>query len=145
MSTPDPTKQFAIQRVYIKDASFESPATPDVFRDASLNPQIELSLRVDVRDLQHNDQHEVIVSSTVTAKSGDKLVFLCEIKQAGVFIVRGFSEEEAGQLLNVFSANTLFPYVREAVSGMVVKGGFPQLLLAPVNFEELWQRKKAQA
>jgi preprotein translocase subunit SecB len=143
MSTPEP-KHFAIQRVYVKDVSFESPNTPEVFRDASLNPQIELSLRVETRETGA-DQHEVLLDSTVTAKSGDKLVFLCQVKQAGVFVARGFTADELGQLLNVFAATALFPYVREAVSSLVTKGGFPQLLLAPVNFDELWQRKKAQA
>jgi preprotein translocase subunit SecB len=144
MSTPDPSaKQFGIQRVFLKDVSFESPAVPEIFRDQGLNPQIELSLRVEDRALG-NDQHEVTLRATVTAKTGDTVVFVCEVVQAGLFLLRGFSSDETGQLLNVYAANTLFPFLRQAVSDLVVKGGFPQLLLAPLNFEELWQRKKAQ-
>jgi preprotein translocase subunit SecB len=106
--------QFTILRVYLKDVSFETPNSPAVFTQEW---------------------------NTVTAKQGDKTGFLAEVDQAGVFTVKGFDDAQKGHTLGAFCPNTLYPFAREAISDLVVKGGFPQLLLAPINFDALYAEK----
>lgn len=130
------TKEFVIQKVYIKDVSFETPNSPAVFTQ-KWEPNVNLELSTAGRALA-DGVHEVVLSLTVTAKLGDKTAYLVEAHQAGVFTIRGFSAEEMGPMLGSFCPNILFPFAREAVSDIVNKGGFPQLLLAPVNFDALF-------
>jgi preprotein translocase subunit SecB len=129
-------KEFSIQKVYIKDISFETPNSPAVFTQ-KWEPNVNLELSTAGRALAEG-VHEVVLSLTVTAKLGDKTAYLVEAQQAGVFTIRGFTEQELAPMLGSFCPNILFPFAREAISDLVAKGGFPQLLLAPVNFDALF-------
>lgn len=135
-------QEFSIQKIFIKDVSFESPSAPAVFR-SEWKPETSIQLNTEVTPLE-NDHHEVVLSVTVTTKSADKVAYLVEVKQAGIFLVKGFPEEQMGQLLGSFCPNTLFPYIREAISNLVTKGGFPEMLLAPINFDALYAQHLQQ-
>lgn len=130
-----PEKQLVIQKIYLKDASFESPSTPDVFTK-SWQPEVSVEVNTGNKRIAE-DVFEVQVSITVTAKLGEKTAFLTEIHQCGIFTVKGFEDQELVGILGSYCPNILFPYAREAISDFVGKGGFPQLLLAPVNFDAL--------
>ena len=138
-----PQQQFAMQRIYVKDASFESPATPDIFRQ-NWNPNINVDLNTKSQVADDTGNHEVTLTITVTAKQDDKNAFLVEIQQAAIFFVAGIEGEQLRQILATVAPNILFPYAREAVDNMVIKGGFPPLMLAPVNFDALYQQAMAQ-
>lgn len=135
-------RRLSIQRIYIRDLSFELPAAPDIFRQ-EWQPDIELNLRVEVNPLSAQ-QAEVVIIAEVAAKQADQVVFLIEVQQAGLFTMTGFSQEEQQPLLHIGAANTLFPYVREAISDLVTRGSLPPLILQPVNFEALYQQRLAQ-
>ncbi|MBT4838753.1 MAG: protein-export chaperone SecB [Methylococcales bacterium] len=135
-------KQFAIQKIYTKDMSFETPHSPQIFTE-EWKPELNLNLNTETKPIQE-DVIEVILSLTVTVKIGEKTAYLVEIQQAGIFTIQGFPESEIGHLLGSFCPNILFPYAREAVSDLVNKGGFPQLLLAPVNFDALYTQHLEQ-
>jgi len=140
-------QQFSIQKIYIKDVSFESPNAPEVFTAGEWKPEVNVQLNTEVK-AHANDLHEVILTVTVTAKQQDKTAFLVEVKQAGLFQLAGFEQEQMGGMLGAYCPETLFPYAREAISDLVTKGGFPQLLLSPVNFNALYmqhQQQQAQA
>lgn len=135
-------RQFAVQRIYLKDASFESPNTPDAFRQQG-EPQHELNLNTKINTLG-DDAYEVVLAVTVTTKLGDQTAFIVEVQQAGIFGIRGFPAEEIGPLLGAYCPNLLFPYAREAVSDLVTKGSFPQLVLQPVNFDALFAQHQQE-
>ncbi len=134
--------RFVIQKIYTKDVSFESPNSPEIFRD-EWRPQLDLQLGNEYKQID-DDTHEIILSVTVTAKVGDKTAFLVEVKQAGIFTLTGYTTEEMGPLVGSYCPNTLFPFIREVVSDLVTKGGFPQLVLAPVNFDAMYLHQKEQ-
>lgn len=127
---------FSIEKIYLKDVSFESPVAPAVFTD-DWNPEINMNLNSTGKPIENNI-FEVELSITVTAKNKDKTAFLVEIKQCGIFSISGMDEANLNGMLGSFCPNILFPYAREAISDLVSKGGFPQLLLAPVNFDALY-------
>ncbi|MCL1076555.1 protein-export chaperone SecB [Shewanella dokdonensis] len=128
--------QFNIQRVYIKDVSFETPNSPAVFQK-EWTPEVKLDL--DTRSAKlADDVYEVILSLTVTAQNGEETAFLCEVQQAGIFTISGLTEPQMAHSLGAFCPNVLFPYAREAVASLVSRGTFPQLNLAPVNFDALF-------
>jgi preprotein translocase subunit SecB len=135
--------RFVIQKIYTKDVSFESPNSPDVFRE-EWRPKLDLQLGNEYKRID-DDNHEVILSVTVTATVNDKVAFLVEVKQAGIFTLTGYNNDEMGPLLGSYCPNTLFPFVREVVSDLVTKGGFPQLVLSPVNFDAMYLHQKEQA
>lgn len=128
--------QFSLQRIYIKDLSFESPGSPDTFRK-EWKPEINLDLNSQNKKVQDNI-YEVVLSVTVTAKNDDGVAFLVEVQQAGLFQISGMPEAQLKQLLGAYCPNILFPYARETVSDVITRGSFPQLLLAPVNFDALY-------
>lgn len=130
------TPQFEIQRIYTKDLSFEAPNTPHTFVD-EWKPEVSLNLETKSTRVQDN-LHEVVISITATVSAGKKSAFLVEVHQAGVFLISGFPTEQMHQMLGSFCPNILFPYAREVISDVVVRGGFPQLILAPVNFDALY-------
>ncbi|MGR9091877.1 MAG: protein-export chaperone SecB [Gammaproteobacteria bacterium] len=134
-----PTGQLAIQKIYVKDLSFEAPNTPGVFTE-QLNPSVDIHFSNETSDLGEN-QHEVVLQVTVTVKQDERSIYLVEAKQAGIFTISGFPAEHLPAILATACPNILFPYVREVVSDIVVKGGFPQILLAPVNFEMLYAQE----
>jgi preprotein translocase subunit SecB len=129
-------KQFSIQKIYTKDISFETPNSPQVFA-GKWEPTVDFNLGTTNQPLEET-MFEVSLSITVTVKSLDNVAYLVEVNQAGIFSISGFSDEEKAPMLGSFCPNILFPYAREVVSDLVGKGGFPQLLLAPVNFDALY-------
>lgn len=129
-------QQFAIQKIYTKNVSFESPNAPAIFTQ-EFQPQLDVDLNIESVLLEEHVFH-VIVRVTATTKVEDKTAFLCEVEQAGIFTLVGFTEEELNYLLGTQCPATLFPYAREAVSDLVNRGGFPQLLLEPVNFDAMY-------
>jgi len=137
-----PAPHFEIQRIFVKDISFESPNTPQTFVE-EWKPEVALNLETKSNRIQDN-MHEVVLSITATVSTGKKTAFLIEVHQAGVFIVSGFPSDQLHQMLGSFCPNILFPYAREVVSDMVVRGGFPQLILAPVNFDALYEQHLSQ-
>lgn len=141
------TGQLAIQKIYLKDLSFEAPNSPQVFSQ-QLNPTADVQFNNATAALD-NDNHEVVLTVTVKVQQEERTIYLVEVQQAGIFTVRGFPAEHLPAILATACPNTLFPFAREAICDIVVKGGFPQLLLAPVNFEILYaqelQRRQAQA
>lgn len=139
--------QFAIQRIYTKDVSFETPNSPAIFQE-DWKPEVKLD--IDTRsDKLADDTYEVVLSLTVTAKVSDKTAFLAEVQQAGIFTIGNLPEAQLAHTIGAFCPTTLFPYARETVANLVSRGSFPQLNLAPVNFEALFasyvQQRAAQA
>jgi len=139
--------QFALQRIYVKDLSFESPNSPLVFQE-QWKPQVSLDLNTSHSKIADN-QYEVVLSLTVTTKVGEKVACLVEIQQAGVFMVSGVEGAQLSHMLGAYCPQVLFPYAREAIDGIVNKGSFPALMLAPVNFDAIYaqalKRKQEQA
>jgi preprotein translocase subunit SecB len=132
----DAQPRFAIHKIYVKDISFEAPNTPVSFQP-NWQPQHHLDLNTRARDLGEH-QFEIVLSLTVNVKNNDDTAYLIEVHQAGIFHLEGFSEADMGGMLGSFCPNILFPYAREAISDIVTRGGFPQMLLAPVNFDALY-------
>ncbi len=137
-------QQFAIQKIYLKDVSFESPNSPQAFSDEGWKPQINVQINSSNQSIAQ-DTYEVVLEITVTAKQNEKTAFLVELKQAGIFTIAGFPEENLGGMVGAFCPETLFPFAREAISELISKGGFPQLLLQPVNFNALYTQHQQQA
>ena len=139
--------QFAIQRIYVKDISFESPNAPAIFRK-EWQPEVKLDLDTRSEKLEDN-MFEVILSLTVTTTVGGETAFLCEVQQAGIFAVPELQDAQMAHMLASFCPNILFPYARETVANLVNRGTFPQLNLAPVNFDALFaqyvQQRQAEA
>ncbi|RMD79005.1 MAG: protein-export chaperone SecB [Gammaproteobacteria bacterium] len=133
---------FAIQRLYLKDASFETPNAPGIFGEA-WEPEVSVQLSNAASQVEE-DLHEVVLTVTVTAKLGERTAFLCEVQQAGLFQISGYGPEDLEGMVGAFCPSILFPYAREAISDLVVKGGFPALVLAPINFDALYRQHKSQ-
>jgi preprotein translocase subunit SecB len=136
-------KQFTLQKIYTKDLSFETPGAPKVFTE-KWEPTVDFNLGTHSEALEEN-LHEITLTVTVTVKVADQTAYLVEVCQAGVFFLTGFETQEMGAMIGSFCPNILFPYAREVVSDLVSKGGFPQLLLAPVNFDALYSQHLQQA
>jgi len=133
------TGQLGIQKVYIKDLSFEAPNSPQVFNE-KLNPTVDIHFSNETSALG-DDHHHVVLTVTVEVKQDDRTIYLAEVQQAGIFNISGFPEEHLPAILATACPNILFPFAREAVSDIVTRGGFPQLLLAPVNFDMLYAQE----
>ncbi|HSN01711.1 MAG TPA: protein-export chaperone SecB [Rudaea sp.] len=131
--------QLSLQKVYIKDASFEVPGAPHIFQEQG-QPQVQLNLQQQVGTLGEN-VYEVVLTVTVTCKLADKTAYLAEVQQAGVFGVAGFEPSNRDMVLATFCPNVLFPYARTAVSNLIQDGGFPPFLLQPINFEALYDEQ----
>ena len=133
---------FNIQKIYIKDISFEAPNSPKIFTE-TWEPNNNLDINTNAHKLADN-VYEVVLSVTVTAKLKDDTAYLVEIHQSGIFSLEGFSDTDIHGMLGSFCPNILFPYAREAISDIVTRGGFPQLLLAPINFDALYEQHMQQ-
>lgn len=131
--------QFQIQKLYVKDVSFEVPNAPEIFKEQG-QADVKMSLAQRVEVLGEN-LHEVVLTVTVTATMGEKTAYLAEIAQAGIFLVGGFNEQATHAVMNTLCPGTLFPYARHAISGLVAEGGFPPLVLQPVNFDHLYAQR----
>ncbi|MEA3411050.1 MAG: protein-export chaperone SecB [Pseudomonadota bacterium] len=142
-SQDTPQQIFEIQKLYLKDVSFESPGVPEVFT-GEWKPETNVQLGTETRKLQ-NDVHEVSLNITVTTTMEKNTAYLVELKQAGVFTLRGFNDAQLGHMLGSYCPNILFPFAREAIADLISKGGFPGFLLAPVNFDALYSQHLQQA
>ncbi len=129
-------KQLVLQKIYIKDLSFESPRSPGVFA-SNVSPQTKLNIKSSASEVAPDTQ-EVTLTLTVEAVDEDKTLFMLEIEQAGLFRIQGYSAEEARMLIGSYCPGTLYPFAREAISDVITRGGFPQLLLQPINFDALY-------
>lgn len=138
--------QFSLQRIYVKDLSFESPKSPAVFQ-SQWNPQVNLDLNTRHSELQEG-VHEVVLSLSATVTNGnDEVTFIAEVQQAGIFAINGLDEAAMRHTLGAFCPNILFPYAREAIDNLVLRGSFPPLMLSPVNFDALYaqaEQRRAQ-
>lgn len=137
--------QFNLERIYVKDISYESPAVPRVFlRQAA--PQLDIQLGVQRREIEAAEGlQEVVLAVTVSAKHNGQTIFLVEVQQAGLFRIKGLTGESLERALEISGAYILLPFVRETINDLVGKGGFPQLLINPINFEALYEQKRAAA
>ena len=145
--TQQPQQQpatFQIEKVYVKDLSLEIPGAPQVFMGQA---QPELEVRIDAGSAQFAEGYfEVTVTATVIARAAERTLFLAEVVQAGIFALRNVPAEELGPLLGIACPTILYPYVREAISDLVTRGGFPPVLLSPISFEQLYlQRMQSQS
>jgi preprotein translocase subunit SecB len=139
---------FALQRIYVKDISFESPNSPAVFQKP-WKPEVKMDLNTKNTKLG-DDHYEVVVSVTLTVTVDSMTAYIVEIQQAGIFVVQGIEGGHLAQALSAFCPNLLFPYLRETIDTVVLKGSFPALMLAPVNFDAIFaqavmQRQKEAA
>ncbi|MDD2815279.1 MAG: protein-export chaperone SecB [Thiotrichaceae bacterium] len=147
-----PQEQFAIQKVYVKDVSFETPNSPYIFTE-QWTQGLELQISNTIEALSE-DVFEVVLNLTVTVKavstnpetgeSSDKTAYLIEVQQAGIFTVSNFGSEQLQYMLNSYCLTILFPYAREVMSDLSVRGGFQPLLLAPINFDAMFAQRVAQ-
>ena len=135
-TAPANAAQLSLQKVYIKDASFEVPGAPQIFQDAN-QPQIQLNLSQQVGSLADN-VYEVVLTVTVTCKLAEKTAYLAEVQQAGVFGMQGFDNQNRDMILATYCPNVLFPYARQVVSDLIQNGGFPPFLMQPINFDALY-------
>ncbi|SDI18380.1 protein-export chaperone SecB [Propionivibrio dicarboxylicus] len=140
--TEQETPLFAIEKLYVKDLSLEVPNAPAIYVESE-TPEVGLQLQTGVQRLTE-DAFEVTLTVTVTAKLGEKTVFLVEVGQAGIFRVRNVPEENLDPLLSIACPNILFPYAREVVSDAVSRGGFAPVVLQPVNFESLYAARQQE-
>ena len=135
---------FHFDRIYLKDASFESPRCPQVFSEPDYNPEVNIQLRISHQVLdQERGVFEVVLKISVTATNSGQTAFLIEVQQAGMFTITGLNSEQRERALEAACPNALFPFVRERVNHLVTHGGFPSLLLQPVNFDTMYEQKKA--
>jgi preprotein translocase subunit SecB len=142
MNETQPQATFQIEKVYVKDVSLEIPHAPEIFMQPA-QPQLEV--RIDTGATQFSEAHyEASVSATVTAKVGERTLFLAEAVQAGIFQMRNVPAEDLKPLLGIACPTILFPYLRETISDLVIRGGFPPVLLAPVSFEALYVQRLQQ-
>ncbi|HVA54915.1 MAG TPA: protein-export chaperone SecB [Gammaproteobacteria bacterium] len=139
----DTGKQVILQRIYIRDCSFESPRAPAVFA-TPVSPEVKVNMRSDTNKLG-GDSFEVVLTVTIEAQAESRSIFLVEVHQAGLFNISGFNDQELGAVLGSYCPNILFPYAREAVSDLVQKGSMPPLLLQPVNFDAIYMQSISQA
>lgn len=135
-------KQLALQKIYVKDLSFESPKAPGVF-GLNTTPQTQLNIRSNAQPIAPNVE-EVTLTLTVEAKDNETTLFLVELSQAGIFLIQGYTPEERAFLVGSFCPNTLYPFAREAIADVIGKGGFPPLLLQPINFDALYSQAARQ-
>jgi len=133
---------FNMEKIYVKDLSLEIPHAPQIFLDRD-TPQIDVQLHTQAGSIEKG-LFEAVVTATVTARIGEKAMFLIEAKQAGVFQIRNVQEKELEQILAVMCPNILFPYLRETVSDVAVRAGFAPVLLNPINFEVLYRQQKVE-
>ena len=133
---PNAEKQLLLQKIYIKDFSFESPRAPAIF-GTDVSPTTQLSIKSTAKELSPDTQ-EVTLTLTVEATDQEKTLFMVEIEQAGLFRMQGYSEEEQRMLIGSYCPGTLYPFAREAIADIITRGGFPQLLLQPINFDGLY-------
>lgn len=135
-------QQFGLQRIYLKDCSFESPRSPLIFQK-QWSPKINFDIKTRSNKLQ-DDVFEVVVSLSAEAQVEDEVAFIAEVHQAGIYTLKDFDEPELERILATVCPSILFPYARESIDALVVKGSYPALMLSPINFDALYAQKKQQ-
>ncbi|ARN73600.1 protein-export chaperone SecB [Oceanicoccus sagamiensis] len=135
-------QQFGIQKVYVKDASFESPMGAAVF-SKQWQPKVNVDMNTKNNKLA-DDNYEVVLTMTVTATIEEQTALLIEVQQAGLFLAKGIEGEQLRQALGIMGPNVLFPYIRETIDSMAIKGGFPAINLQPINFDALYRQAASQ-
>jgi preprotein translocase subunit SecB len=135
--------QFQLQKLYVKDVSFELPSAPQIFQEDG-QVEIKLNLSQKVEELTEN-VHEVVLTVTVTATLDDKTAYLVEVQQAGIFAITGLPEQGRHAALNTLCPGTLFPYARRLITDLVADGGFPPLVLQPINFDQIYAQRMQEA
>ncbi|WP_196138901.1 protein-export chaperone SecB [Aliikangiella sp. G2MR2-5] len=135
--------QFAVQRVYVKDISFEAPNLPELF-NVEFKPQVKMEMNSKSRLVADNN-FEVVLSVTLSAEVEEKTAFLAEVQQAGIFFIKDFNEQQTHQLLGAAAPEALYPYVREAIANLIGRTGFPAIQLTPVNFMGLYMERMQRA
>lgn len=135
-------RQFGIQRVYVKDMSVEVPNSPKIFLE-NWEPELNMDIGTKAEPLD-KDTYEVVLTLTITVKIKSTVAFLVEVKQAGIFTLQGFPEEQLKPMLGAFCPNILYPYARAVVTDLVIRAGFPQLYLTPVNFDGLYEQHERE-
>lgn len=138
-----PEKRLLIGKIFVKDFSFESPQAPQVFGKSDWKPHMDLNFRSNYAALENN-HHEIVLTITIEAKADDKTLFLMELQQAGIFEIVGYEGEELGAIIGSYCPNILFPYARESIASLIQKGGFPEFLLQPINFDALYAQTRQQ-
>ena len=135
--------QLVLQKIYVKDVSFEAPNAPAIFQEIgeSEQPQVQLNVGQKATDLGH-DLYEVVLSLTLTCTVGERTAYLAEVEQAGLFGIAGFNETEHAGIVGSYCPNLLFPYARQVISSLVLEGGFPPFLLQPINFDALYAEQQ---
>jgi preprotein translocase subunit SecB len=133
---------FQIDKIYVKDLSLEIPNAPQVFME-QVQPQLEVQIGSETAHVA-DAFFEVTVTATVTARAGERTLFLAEAVQAGIFSIRNIAQEELQPLLGIACPNVLFPYLRETISDLVTRGGFPPVLLSPISFEAIYMQRLQQ-
>ncbi len=140
MAETETEVQVALQRIYTKDVSFESPNPVESFSQ-QWKPQINIEMQTKNRGIA-DSVYEVSLEMTITAKNNDKAAFIIEVEQAGIFTLKGIEGEQLNRLMGTFCLNILFPYLRETVDSLCLKGSFPPLVLAPINFDQLYDQRQ---
>ena len=135
--------QFQLQKIYMKDVSYEVPNAPQVFQEDG-QVEIKMNLAQKVDNLAEGI-HEVVLTVTVTANLGEKTAYLAEVQQAGIFAINGLNEQATHAALNTLCPHTLFPYARRAITDLVADGGFPPLVLQPINFDQIYSQRMQEA
>lgn len=135
--------QFQLQKLYVKDVSFELPNAPQIFQEDG-QVEIKMNLAQKVEALA-DDIHEVTLTVTVTATLGEKTAYLAEVQQAGIFSITGLNEQAAHAAINTLCPHTLFPYARRVITDLVSDGGFPPLVLQPINFDQIYAQRMQEA
>ena len=138
----DQAPVFAIEKIYVKDASLEAPNTPQVFFEP-VEPQLEIQLQSAAERIS-DGLFEVVVTVTITARAGERTCFLVEVAQAGIFQIRNLPESGLDPVLGVTCPNIIFPYARETAADLTARAGFPPVHLAPVNFEALYAARETE-
>jgi len=136
-------KRLSIIKIYSKDFSFESPQAPEIFRQGDWQPQTNLNLRSS-HNVIESGQHEIVLTITIEATENEKTCFLVELQQAGLFDIVGYEGEELKAIVGSFCPNILFPYARESIASLIQKGGFPEFVLQPINFDALFMQAQQQ-
>ncbi len=143
----DAGPQLTVQKVYIRDSSFEAPGAPHIFQEQGQS-RVELNLGQKAQQLAPN-VYEIVLTITVTCKLGEKTAYLAEVQQAGIFGLSGFDPQQLDMVIGTYCPHVLFPYARQTISTMVEQGGFPTFLMQPINFEQIYadnlKRRQAQA
>ena len=137
-------QQFALQRIYTRDISLESPAAPAVFKK-QWQPKVSVDLGTKSERIDEGGNYEVVLTITITAKVEGETAFLIEVQQAGIFFITGFGADDLRRIVATAAPNILFPYARECIDNLCVKSGFPPVMLAPINFDAMYQQALAQA